>query len=84
MLKTIFTGAALVVLLAGVAPFGYDAYLRHRVLDKLGPVMSEADRHAFAAWNGDAKSFAQSLYARCELEHGADPSACTPYQLATK
>jgi hypothetical protein len=63
-------------------PFAYDAYTRHQVMSKLAPVLTQQDRAAYQAWNGDARSFARSLYARCELVNGQGAAACDPYRSA--
>jgi hypothetical protein len=65
-------------------PFARDAYTRHRVMSKLDPVLSQQDRNAFQGWQGDAPSFARSLYARCELDRGRGASSCEPYRLAAE
>jgi hypothetical protein len=82
MTRLIVLFAALIVLVAAAFPFARDAYLRNRVVTKLDPVMTAEDHAAFRAWQGDAVSFAKSLYARCELTHGQDAAPCQPYRLA--
>ena len=82
MLRWILAGAAVILLVAMVFPLARDAYQRDRVMSKLGPVMTEQDRLAFRAWQGDAVSFAKSLYDRCQIAHGQDIKACEPYRLA--
>jgi hypothetical protein len=74
--------AALGLLAVMAFPFAHDAYTRHRVMSKLNPILSDQDRTAFQGWQGDAVSFARSLYARCELDHGRGATACSPYQVA--
>ena len=82
-MKGIILGCAVLLLLAVTAfPFAHDAYTRHRVMSELGPFLSEQDRTAFQGWQGDAVSFARSLYARCELNKGRGAAACEPYHLA--
>jgi hypothetical protein len=75
---------AVVLLVAMAYPFARDAYTRHRVMSKLDPVLSQQDRTAFQGWQGDAPSFARSLYARCELNRGQGAAACEPYRLAAE
>ena len=65
-------------------PFARDAYTRHRVMSKLDPVLSQQDRVAFQGWQGDAASFARTLYARCELDRGRGAPACEPYRQAVE
>jgi hypothetical protein len=75
--------AVAVCLIVGIAfPLAHEAYERHRVISRLDPVLSDQDRAAFQAWNGDAVSFAKSLYARCEITHGQGAATCEPYRLA--
>jgi hypothetical protein len=82
MKRTITTCIVLGVLAILVFPFVRDAYNRHQILSRLGPVMTEQDRVAFRSWNGDAGSFARSLLNRCRLENGSDAAACEPYRVA--
>jgi hypothetical protein len=83
--KRNFTAFFVVGLLAVLAfPFAYDAYSRHEVLNRLAPVLTQQDRAAYQAWNGDAQSFAKSLYARCELVNGHGAAACDPYRSAVQ
>jgi hypothetical protein len=65
-------------------PYAHEAYERHRIIGALDPVMSDQDRAAFQAWQGDARSFAKSLYARCEITRGEKAAACEPYYLAQR
>jgi hypothetical protein len=81
MIKIIASCTTFVLMVTLVVPFIYDAYARYEVVHKLAPVLSEQDKSAFRAWNGDAASFAKSLYARCELVHGSGGAACEPYRL---
>jgi hypothetical protein len=79
----IFAACAALVLIAALAfPFASDAYARYKIMHKLAPVLTQPDRVAFEAWNGDAISFVKSLYARCELANGPGAAACTPYRTA--
>jgi hypothetical protein len=82
MLRRILAGVALIVLVAMVFPVARDAYERNRIISKLDPVLTEQDRLAFQAWQGDARSFAKSLYARCQLANGQSARTCEPYRVA--
>jgi hypothetical protein len=77
---SIALGIAIIVMFA--APFARDAYHRYEVAKRLNGVLDERDRVAFNQWNGDAASFAKSLYERCELEQGHGASACERYRFA--
>ena len=81
-MKLLATGLALVLLVVLAFPFAHDAYVRYTILQKLDPVLTQSDRNAFKTWNGDAISFVKSIYARCELQNGADAAPCKPYRLA--
>jgi hypothetical protein len=82
MLRRILLGATLILLVAMVFPIARDAYERNQVISKLDPVLTPQDRQAFQAWQGDARSFAKSLYARCQLANGEGARTCEPYRLA--
>ena len=82
MLRRIMAGLVVILLVAMVFPIARDAYQRNRVISKLEPVLTQQDRLAFQAWQGDAVSFAKSLYARCQIANGQDAKACEPYRLA--
>jgi hypothetical protein len=70
MIRLTFIGIT-ICLLAGMAfPYMHEAYEWHRVGGTLDPIMSDQDRAAFRAWQGDAVSFARTLYARCEITYG--------------
>jgi len=84
MTRVILFCAAIILLVAMAYPFAHDAYTRHRVLAKLDPVLTQQDRTAFQGWQGDAVSFARSLYARCELNRGHGDAACEPYRVASE
>ena len=79
-------GGGLVALLLGAAayPFLHDAYRRYEVIHRLGPSLSEHDRAAFRAWQGDAPSFARHLYARCTRSFGDLATGCERYRLAAE
>jgi hypothetical protein len=77
---SIALGLAIVVMFA--APFARDAYHRYEVAKRLDKIMDEPDRVAFNQWNGDAASFAKSLYERCELAQGHGALACERYRFA--
>lgn len=82
MLRRIMAGAVVILLVAMAFPIARDAYQRNRVMSKLEPVLTRQDRLAFQAWQGDAISFAKSLYARCQIANGQDAKACEPYRFA--
>jgi hypothetical protein len=82
MVRPILFGVGIVLLAAMVFPIARDAYERNQVISKLDPILSQQDRQAFQAWQGDALSFAKSLYARCQLANGQSAKACEPYRLA--
>jgi hypothetical protein len=82
MFRIIGTVAALVLVVVLALPFARDAYQRYEVGHKLNAVMSDRDRAAFQAWNGDPKAFGRSLYERCELTNGPNAPACEPYRAA--
>jgi hypothetical protein len=71
---------AIVIMFA--APFAREAYQRYEVSKRLNTVMDASDRAAFAQWNGDAASFARSLYERCVREQGEGAPACNRYRFA--
>jgi hypothetical protein len=82
MLRRIMAGVVVILLVAMAFPIARDAYQRNQVINKLEPVLTQQDRLAFQAWQGDAISFAKSLYARCQIANGQDAKACEPYRLA--
>jgi hypothetical protein len=56
MIRLTFIGIT-ICLLAGMAfPYMHEAYEWHRVGGTLDPIMSDRDRAAFRAWQGDAVS----------------------------
>ena len=71
---------ALVVIIAIGYPFAQDAYHRYQVSRQLDQVMDSQDRAAFRQWNGDAASFAKTLYERCELTNGRGAAQCQRYR----
>ena len=73
---------ALVVIIAIGYPFAQDAYHRYQVSRRLDSVMDSRDRAAFRQWNGDAVSFAKTLYERCELTAGRGAVQCERYRYA--
>ena len=75
-------GTALILLVAMAFPLAYDAYQRHLVRERLVSVMTPDERVAFDNWKGDARSFAESLYKRCELSQGANAVECDRYKFA--
>lgn len=76
---SIALAVALVVMFA--SPFVRDAYHRYQVASRLDKVMTEHDRIAFNDWNGDAASFAKTLYERCRLSEGQGTADCDRYRL---
>lgn len=63
-------------------PFAREAYHRYQISKRLDSVMDDRDRAAFGQWNGDAASFARSLYERCIREQGQGAAACERYRVA--
>jgi hypothetical protein len=63
-------------------PFAREAYHRYQISKRLDSVMDDRDRAAFGQWNGDAVSFARSLYERCVREQGQGAAACDRYRVA--
>ena len=82
MAKTLGIIIAVLVLIVVAYPFARDAYERHLVRERLISVMTPQERVAFDNWQGDAKSFAQSLYNRCELAQGKGAVPCERYRYA--
>jgi hypothetical protein len=80
MFKFLGTCVALVVIIAVGYPFAQDAYHRYKVSLQLDSVMDAHDRAAFRQWNGDAASFAKTLYDRCELTNGRGAAQCARYR----
>ena len=82
MVRLILIGVAVCLVVGWAFPLAHEAYERHRVIGKLDPVLTEQDHAAFQAWQGDAVSFAKTLFARCEITHGQGAATCEPYRLA--
>jgi hypothetical protein len=82
MLRILGICVALVVIIAIGYPFAKDAYHRYQVSRQLDSVMDSHDRAAFRQWNGDAASFARTLYERCELTAGRGAVQCQRYRSA--
>ena len=82
MLKILGTCVALLLIIAFGYPFAQDAYHRYQVSRRLDAVMDSTDRAAFRQWNGDAVSFAKTLYERCELTQGRGAVPCERYRYA--
>ena len=80
MLRILGICVALVVIIAVGYPFAQDAYHRYQVSRQLDQVMDSQDRAAFRQWNGDAASFAKTLYERCELTNGRGAAQCQRYR----
>ena len=76
----IVIAVVLVVLFA--VPFGRDAYHRYIVSERLKSVLTPQERAEFDNWNGTAVSFAETLYARCELTQGKSAVQCDRYKYA--
>lgn len=75
-------GIAVIIVIGAVfaAPFAREAYHRYQVSKRLDSVMDDRDRQAFSQWNGNAASFARSLYERCVREQGQGAAACDRYR----
>ena len=73
---------ALMVIIAIGYPFAKEAYHRYQVSRQLDAVVDSNDRAAFSQWNGDAASFAKTLYERCELINGRGAPQCQRYRSA--
>jgi hypothetical protein len=82
MLKILGIAVALVLIIAIGYPFAQDAYHRYQISRQLDTVMDSRDRAAFRQWNGDAVSFAKTLYERCELTNGRGAVQCQRYRSA--
>ena len=82
MFKILGTLVGLVLIIAVVYPFAKDAYHRYEVSRQLDAVMDSRDRAAFRQWNGDAISFAKTLFERCELTNGRGAVQCQRYRSA--
>ena len=82
MMRFLGTLVALVVIIAVGYPFAQDAYHRYQVSRRLDTVMDSNDRAAFRQWNGDAASFAKTLYERCEITNGRGAVQCERYRYA--
>jgi hypothetical protein len=82
MMKVIGTFVAILVLIVVVYPFLQDAYQRYQIAHRLDAVMDARERSEFRQWSGDAKSFAQRLYDRCELSQGKGAVQCERYRSA--
>jgi hypothetical protein len=82
MAKIVGILVAVIVLIVVIYPFAQDAYHRYLVSDRLKTVMTSQERAEFNNWNGDAMSFATSLYQRCELQQGKGAVQCDRYKFA--
>lgn len=82
MNRLLMSCVALGVVAVMAYPFARDAYNRYELMRRLSPVLSEQDRMAFRAWNGNAQEFVKALHARCEIMRGAGNPNCAPYRLA--
>ena len=80
MAKTIGTIIGLLILIVLIYPFAQDAYHRYLVSDRLKTIMTAQERAEFNNWNGDAMSFANRLYQRCELSQGKGAAQCDRYK----
>ncbi len=84
MVRIVGTLIVLLVIILVVYPFAQDAYQRYEVEKHLKSVLSVQEREEFRNWNGDAISFAKSLYDRCELSQGQGAVQCERYRYAVK
>jgi hypothetical protein len=82
MLRFLGIVIALLLVIAVGYPFAQDAYHRYQVSQRLDSVMDSSDRAAFKQWNGDAASFAKTLYERCEITNGRGAVQCERYRYA--
>ena len=82
MARILGTFIAIIVLIGVAYPFAQDAYHRYKVAQRLDSVMDSRERAEFRNWNGDAISFAKSLYERCELNRGRGAVPCERYRYA--
>ena len=73
---------ALIVIVLFAGPFINDAIERTRVSSRLEAVMDERERAEFSNWQGDATSFAQNLYNRCQQTQGQGAVQCDRYKYA--
>lgn len=84
MTKILGTIVTLLILIVVVYPFAQDAYQRYQVAHRLDSVMSSQERAEFRNWSGDAVSFAENLYRRCELKQGQGAVPCERYRSALR
>lgn len=82
MLKTLGICVALLVIIAIGYPFAQDAYHWWQVKQQLLHVMDSKERAEFQNWQGDASSFAKTLYDRCQLVQGQGAVQCDRYRSA--
>jgi len=82
MLRILGIIIAALVIIVLLYPFAQDAYQRYLVAERLKSVMTPRESAEFNNWSGDAKSFAQSLYERCELTQGKGAVQCDRYRFA--
>ena len=73
---------AAIVIVLFASPFLNDAYQHYLVSRRLDAVMDERERAEFRNWQGDAKSFAQNLYNRCQQTQGQGAVPCDRYKFA--
>lgn len=73
---------ALAVVIAFGLPFAKDAYHWWVVKQHLASVMNSTERAEFQNWQGDAASFAKTLYDRCQLTNGRNAVQCERYRYA--
>jgi hypothetical protein len=78
--RIIGTIIGVIVLIVVITPFLRDAYNRYLISDRLKTVMTAQERAEFNNWNGDAMSFANRLYQRCELAQGKGAAQCDRYK----
>lgn len=73
---------AVLVIIVLAYPFAQDAYQRYLVSERLKTIMTPQERVEFNNWTGDALSFAERLYKRCELTQGNNAVQCDRYKYA--
>lgn len=82
MLRILGIIIAVLVIIVLAYPFAQDAYQRYLVSERLKSVMTPQESAEFNNWTGDADSFAQRLYERCELTQGRGAVQCDRYKFA--
>ncbi len=80
--EVIVTLALLLFVLVFGYPFAQDAYHWWQVKQRLAAVMTSTEKAEFQSWQGDAASFARTLYERCQLAQGKGAVQCERYHSA--